>query len=219
MDPEFWHARWRQNQIGFHQREINAHLQDHWERLGLSPESRVFVPLCGKSRDLLWLRARGHSVLGVEISPVAVKDFFQENGLAAKVSRRGPFEVWSTDGLEILLGDFFALRADDVKDCDGVYDRASLIALPPAMRELYVGQVEAIFPSRLPTLLVTLEYAQEQMKGPPFAVHEDEVRALYESAHRVQRLFASEVLDENPQFRNKGLTGLVEKVYRLTRCR
>jgi len=79
MDPQFWHERWQRNETGWHQREINAHLQDFWPQLQQPAGGRVLVPLCGKSRDLLWLRAQGHAVLGVEISPIAVREFFAEN--------------------------------------------------------------------------------------------------------------------------------------------
>ena len=102
MDREFWLERWQRSEIGFHQQEINAHLQDYWAHLDLPADSRVFVPLCGKSRDLLWLRARGHTVLGVELSSIAVRDFFAENALTPQTARQGVFERCEADGLEIL---------------------------------------------------------------------------------------------------------------------
>jgi len=114
MEIEFWHQRWMKNQIGFHQQEINSHLQEFWQQLNLPDEAPVFVPLCGKSRDMLWLRARGHPVLGVEISPIAVRDFFAENDLTPDVIRDGAFERWESDGLTILCGDFFDLDSDSL---------------------------------------------------------------------------------------------------------
>jgi len=213
MLADFWHQRWQQNQIGFHQNEINSHLQQFWERLELSTTARVFVPLCGKSRDLLWLRAQGHPVLGVEISPIAVQDFFAENCLASEVHDAGRYQRWESDGLVILCGDFFALSADELAECRGVYDRASLIALPPEMRESYARHLISIVPPGVRVLLVTMEYPQSQMSGPPFAVRDSEVRALYESRFGVRRLFSADILDENPRFRKKGLRSLAEKVY------
>ena len=65
MDPDFWHECWAQNDTRFHQSQINLHLQSFWADLGVAPGARVLVPLCGKSRDLLWLRAQGHEVLGL----------------------------------------------------------------------------------------------------------------------------------------------------------
>ncbi len=88
MQHEFWHERWQQNQIGFHQQEVNPFLQGYWPSLKADPSDQVFVPLCGKSHDLLWLRAMGHHVVGVELSPLAVDSFFSENSLRANVSKR-----------------------------------------------------------------------------------------------------------------------------------
>jgi len=215
MNPDFWQERWQKNEIGFHQQEINAHLQDYWPRLKVAAGSQVFVPLCGKSRDLLWLRARGHAVLGVELSPIAVRDFFRENTLEPGTSRHGAFERCEADGLAILCGDFFGLTADDLQGVAGVYDRASLIALPPDMRPRYAAHLSAILPKSAAILLVTMEYRQVEMSGPPFSVSEDEVRKLYEKHYVVTRLFTKDILAENPRFRERGLSALSEKVYQL----
>lgn len=215
MQAEFWLERWEQNQIGFHQDEINDHLQAFWAQLPVPAGSRIFVPLCGKSRDMLWLRSQGFQITGVEISPIAVQDFFRENQLEPQITQQGKFERWEVDGLAILLGDFFDLNPADVADCAGVFDRASLIALPPPMRTRYAEHFMAIVPSAAQTLLVTMEYPQTEMKGPPFAVEEAEVRRFYAGRYTVERLFAADILAENPGFRQRGLTRLEEKVYRL----
>ncbi len=216
MDPQFWHQRWQRNETGWHQQEINAHLQDFWPQLRQPAGGRVLVPLCGKSRDLLWLRAQGHAVLGVEISPIAVREFFAENELNPTVVRQGYFERCEADGLTVLCGDFFALDAATVHDVTGVYDRASLIALPPEMRRRYAHHLAQVLPGQAAILLVTMEYDQHEMAGPPFAVHEDEVRRLYEPRYHVTRLFEKDIFAENPRFRERGLNALREKVYRLT---
>jgi thiopurine S-methyltransferase len=216
MQADFWLERWEQNQIGFHQNEFNNHLQAFWNSLAVPAGGQIFVPLCGKSRDMLWLRAQGFTVMGVELSPIAVRDFFSENRLQAQVTQQGKLERWEADGLVILLGDFFDLTAADVANCAGVFDRASLIALPPEMRARYAQHFSAILPPQVQTLLVTLEYAQAEMQGPPFAVHEAEVRSAYEAAFHVAKLFETSVLDESPGFRQRGLSRLDEKVYLLT---
>ncbi len=216
MQADFWHERWEHNQIGFHQAEINSYLQAFWGHMPVPVGSRIFVPLCGKSRDMLWLRSQDLQVLGVEISPIAVHDFFAENALEPIVTQHGAFERWECDGLVILLGDFFQLSAADVADCAGVFDRASLIALPPEMRHRYAQHLMHILPPAVQILLITMEYDQREMKGPPFAVHEAEVRGFYEAHYTVERLQALDVLANEPGFRQRGLTRLDEKVYVLT---
>lgn len=217
MEPSFWHKRWERSEIGFHQQDINVHLQQCWTRIDLRPGRRVFVPLCGKSRDLLWLAGEGHPVTGVEISLLAVEAFFVENGLRSRRWREGAFEIWEADEIRILLGDFFALESRHLADCAGVYDRASLIALPPPMRQRYARHLDAILPPGMRTLLVTLEYDQSVLAGPPFAVGEAEVRALYRATHEVELLDTRDALAEESRWRERGLTWLLERVYRLSR--
>jgi thiopurine S-methyltransferase len=215
MKAEFWLERWQRNEIGFHQGEINAHLQEFWDRLQLPAGSEVFVPLCGKSRDMLWLRAQGHRVLGVELSPLAVEDFFLENELKPQVRSHGAFDSWSCDGVTLLCGDFFELETADLKGVAAAYDRASLVALPPEMRERYAQHLHRILPTRVPMLLVTMDYPQAEMSGPPFSVSAAEVQRLYADHYDIARLYTHDVLAENVRFRERGLTHLDEVVFHL----
>lgn len=215
MNPEFWHDRWQRGEIGWHRETINTRLLDFWPQLGVDPGSRVLVPLCGKSRDMLWLAGEGYRVLGVELSPIAVEAFFAENGLAARISVQPPFRHYRADEIEIWCGDFFELDAGHVSGVASVYDRAALNALPPAARLRYAEHLRAILPRPFAGLLVTLDYSQEEMQGPPFAVADREVRSLFGNGCRVDCLSTWEALEENPRFRKRGLTGLRESVYAL----
>ena len=217
MDHSFWHGRWQQNEIGFHQAEINAQLQCYWQEIHAPPEGCVFVPLCGKSHDMLWLAAQGHRVLGVEISPIAARDFFTENHLTAATKPGPDFREHHSDQITVLEGDFFALSPEYLKEVTAVYDRASLIALPPSLRRRYVKQMASILPSGVPILLVTLDYPPTEMEGPPFAVSDAEVRSVYAEEFHIESLGAQDVLAENLHFQARGLTRLREMAYRLTR--
>lgn len=217
MHPDFWRERWTKNQIGFHQHEINTLLRSHWARLQPPVRATVFVPLCGKSRDMLWLRSQNHEIFGVEFIRIAVRDFFAENGMAPSVSPQPPFERWQADGVTLLCGDFFDLTAAALRDIGAVYDRASLIALPKDSRRRYVDKMAEILPVRAETLLITLNYPERDMNGPPFSVTDAEVHALYENRFVVEPLAAQDVLDENPHLRARGLTRLSEQAYRLRR--
>lgn len=215
MHEDFWHARWSSNEIGFHLGAVNPYLLEYWPGLGLPAGSRVLVPLCGKSLDLRWLREQGYRVLGVELSRKAVEDFFAEQGLAYTQTEQGAFSCYRADGLELWCGDFFALAAADVADCQGLYDRAALIALPAVMRERYVRHLSAILPGGTRGLLISLEYPQEQMDGPPFSVAEAEVRERLSGRWQLERLLHADVLQQNERFITRGLTALHETVYRL----
>ncbi|AMQ86256.1 MULTISPECIES: thiopurine S-methyltransferase [Pseudomonas] len=214
MQPEFWHKKWESNQIGFHQPEVNPYLQRHWPDLAIPAPARVLVPLCGKSLDLLWLAGRGHRVLGVELSQRAVEDFFREQQLQPQISEEGGFKVYRAGAIELWCGDFFSLTAANVAGCTALYDRAALIALPPMMRERYAAHLQSILPT-CRGLLVTLDYDQSQMPGPPFSVDDAEVQRLLGSVWRVEMLEQQDVLGDSWKFVQAGVTRLEERVYRI----
>lgn len=217
MDPEFWHARWTANQIGFHQQTVNAHLQLHWHGLSLRPGSRILVPLCGKSLDMIWLREQGHRVIGIEISPLAVSAFFSENSLPAQVREDAGYPVWSCDGIEIHCSDFFTLTTGQLGILDGCYDRAALIALPEDLRQRYADHLARLLPPDSRSLLVTMEYPQQEMNGPPFAVAALEVTRLFSTHFALQHLEAFDALAANPELATRGASQLVEHIWRLQR--
>lgn len=216
MDHEFWHQRWRENQIGFHQETVNPHLLAHWDRLGIAEDATVFVPLCGKSLDMVWLAER-YRVLGVELSPRAVEDFYSEQGLTPERRTEWPFVVYEGEGVTLMCGDFFALEPAHTADIAAIYDRAALIALPPHMRVDYAARLTELAPGGIVMLLVTLEYDPSQMNGPPFPVEPEEVESLYGAGWRIESLQQDDILDSEPRFRARGLTRFSEHLYRLTR--
>ena len=217
MDNDFWHARWQANQIGFHQNEINPYLVLYWKSLQLEKESRVLVPLCGKTLDMIWLLDQGHCIVGVEISQLAVEAFFAENRLMPEIRRDRDFTRWTCDRVEILCGDFFGLTSAEIGRIDALYDRAALIALTHVQRARYAARIAELLAPHTPGLLVTLDYVQSEMDGPPFAVTAIEVDDLYRKAFSVEQLAHTDVLGDQPRFREKGLSALHESVYRLLR--
>lgn len=215
MHQEFWHERWQQNQIGFHNEAINPHLQHYWPELSIVPGSRVLVPLCGKSNDLLWLRAQGFEVIGVELSPLAVEAFFTENNLTATTYQQGKFAISKADMLSIYCGDFFDLSSADLSGVSAVYDRASLVALPPEMRTAYAAHMQQLLEPGTKTLLVAFDYPQHEMPGPPFSVQASEVNALYSGWCKIELIHTQDILDQEPRFRDRGVSRMEEQIYLL----
>lgn len=215
MQHEFWHQRWQQNQIGFHKQEPHPFLQQFWSNLSVSPKSRVFVPLCGKSIDMLWLLTMGHQVVGVELSPLAVESFFFDNGLTPRERRQSDFLVSEVEGLQLFCGDFFALQAADLGEINAVYDRASLVALPTDMRIDYVSKLASLLPSGAEILLIAFDYPQDEMQGPPFSVQSEEVNRLFSSWCKVELLVSENILEQEFHFKERGLTRIAEQLYRL----
>lgn len=206
----YWLERWERNETGFHQTGINPYLLEFWHELQLSRDNTVFVPLCGKSHDMLWLRKQEHAVRGVELSTTAVQAFFSENGLTAQSHAHGRFMHWEANDIAILCGDFFDLGAQDMRNVSAVYDRAALVALPPDLRKRYVDHLLQILPANTQILLITLDYPQHEMTGPPFAVSFNEVTALFQAHAGITLLSQHNVLAQNPRFQERGISRLEE---------
>lgn len=216
MDAAFWHQRWADNQIGFHQGAPTPLLLKHWPALGIAPGAKVFVPLAGKSIDMLWFAAQGHRVLGVELSQLAVEQFFDENSLQPDIRDTQYGRHYVADGIELILGDAFGLDAGLLRDCQAVFDRAALIALPPELRQRYARELYAALPSGCRGLLVTLEYPQAERAGPPFSVQEDEVHGLFDGDWQVERLERRPIPADHPGF-VAGVSRLDTAAYTLRR--
>ncbi|MCV6626249.1 MAG: thiopurine S-methyltransferase [Cellvibrionaceae bacterium] len=191
MENEFWLTRWHNQEIGFHQGQYNHNLVKYWPGMGLETDTQVLVPLCGKSLDMVYLAAQGHRVLGVELSETAVSEFFAEQQLAPTVSQRGAFRCYQSGPYTLLAGDFFGLRAEHLSQCQAVYDRAALIALPEPMRQAYCRLLAKLLPDGCKTLLLTLEYPEGQTQPPPFSVSVAEVETLFPAPCQVQHLGSS----------------------------
>ncbi|XXF07141.1 thiopurine S-methyltransferase [Pseudomonas sp. D2-3] len=213
MQDSFWLQRWHANQIGFHARQVNDLLQRHWATVAGASEAPVLVPLCGKSLDIAWLAARGHRVVGVELAEVAVAAFFAEQRIQPVISEEGAFKVYRHGRVELFCGDFFALEAKHLQDCALFYDRAALIALPAEMRERYVHHLQQILLPESHGLLVTLDYDQRLMDGPPFSVSDAEVRSWAGSIWESELLESQDALED--RFRARGLARMDERAYHL----
>ncbi|GAB6140265.1 thiopurine S-methyltransferase [Methylosoma difficile] len=187
MEASFWHQKWARGEIAFHQSEANPLLVAHFQQLKLPQGRRVFLPLCGKTRDFAWLLANGYRVAGVELSDIAIKELFDGLGLTPTISPLGKLTRYSADAIDIFVGDIFELSADVLGEVSAIYDRAALVALPVGMRKLYTAHLMAISQCA-PQLLVTYEYDQQQLEGPPFSISDNEVAEHYAATYLLEAL-------------------------------
>ncbi|MBS0214621.1 MAG: thiopurine S-methyltransferase [Proteobacteria bacterium] len=214
MDAAFWHQRWADGQIGFHQSAPTPLMLKHWPSLDVAKDARVFVPLCGKSLDMAWFASQGYRVLAVELSRTAVEQFFSEHGLAPQITTSRYGSHYRAGPIEIIVGDAFGLDAEVLRDCAAVFDRAAIIALPPQLRARYVEELYGRLPAGCRGLLITLEYPQAERDGPPFSVPEDEVHARFDREWNVDRIDRRPIPADHPGFIG-GVTRLDTAVYTL----
>ena len=208
MEIEDWLSRWESGQTGWHQAGGSSALRKFWP--GIAPGSRVLVPLCGKSPDLLWLSQQGCHVTGVELSEIAAQAFFDEAGIRFELSKTNGFSYFR--GLEqnvtIVCGDYF--RFSD-QPFDALYDRASLVALPPNLRPLYIQHTKSLLKPDARQLLLTLEYDKSKSLGPPFSVMPDEVKRYWGGLRRVAD--RSDSGKSLTKFKDAGVREVIEAVW------
>lgn len=205
---EDWLGRWEEGRIGWHEPSGNAALKAYWPDLPAG--STVLVPFCGKSVDMAWLAERGLAVTGVELSPKAIAAFFAEQELACLAETCGAFEVYRANDRPITVygGDFFEFRAGPF---DALFDRGALVALPPGDRPRYVRRLRSLLKPDAFQLLVTLEYDQSRVDGPPFAVLPGEVQGYWSGLRRIAA--KNDIDDAPPKFRAAGLESVIEAVW------
>lgn len=192
MQADFWHQRWEDNQIAFHEKRGNRMLAEHFGSLGLAPGSRVFLPLCGKTLDISWLLSKGYRVAGAELSELAIEQLFDELSISPVVSSAGPLKHYQAPDIDMFVGDIFSLSGDVLGPVDAVYDRAALVALPDSTREHYVDHLSEIT-ATAPQLLICFEYDQSLMDGPPFSIEASQVASCYKDRYIIKLTGRAEV--------------------------
>ena len=210
---KFWLERWDQQQIGFHQAEVNPLLVKLWARLEVPERAAVFVPLCGKSLDMAWMAEQGHRVIGVELAESAIRAYYEEAGHPFRVERLRHLMLFTGGGVTLYCGDFMDLWSQHLPSVAAVYDRAALIALPPRMRAHYADHLQRIVPDGTRMLLLTLEYDQSRVAGPPHSVFQDEVVARFGKRCEVERLCCTTLDTLPPRFAEAGVTEAAEVAY------
>ncbi|MBT8077342.1 MAG: thiopurine S-methyltransferase [Gammaproteobacteria bacterium] len=202
---EDWLARWREGRIGWHEPDGNAALKAFWPEL--PARSRVLVPLCGKTTDMLWLAEQGFNVTGVELSPIACVDFFEDQDIEYVVHDAGEFDCFESVELPIRIycGDYFDFHGEPF---DALYDRGSLVTFPERERDNYVAHTKTLLADNARQLLLTLEYEQSAVDGPPWSVPADEVQRHWPGLCKVAN--RNDIDDSPPKFRSAGLTEFFE---------
>lgn len=187
MQKQFWINKWSKNEIGFHQKETHRLLVKHFKVLALPQGARVFLPLCGKTRDMAWLLSQGFRVVGIELVEAAIEQLFLELQIEPNIKQVGKLKHYHADKIDIFVGDFFDLPAEILGPVDAVYDRAAMVALPEDLRNRYTAHLQNVT-NTAPQLLITFDYNQAETDGPPFAVGQAEVDRQYANHYGIKLL-------------------------------
>jgi thiopurine S-methyltransferase len=214
-----WLEFWANNETNWHSDVVTQELEKYLGLLKLESGDTVFVPLCGKSLDMIYMLNRGFSVIGVEVSEIGIKQFFHENGLDFTISQVGEFDLYSAKNIEIYCGDFFSLTSKHLCGVKAVFDRKSLIALDRNLRQKYVKHLNDIISLGVRILLITLHYPQHQMSGPPFSVDKSEVESLFSMAFNYQELKPFQDIENGLKLARSGVDYIENAAYCLQKVR
>lgn len=192
MERDFWLSKWKENSIAFHESETNPLLLKYFKELSPAKNNRIFIPLCGKTLDIAWFLSNGYRVAGAELAEMAIQQLFRELGVEPKISQIGKLILYSAKDLDIFVGDIFDLSKEVLGPVDAVYDRASLVALPYETRLRYSAHLAQIT-NKAPQLLITYEYDQTKLAGPPFSISTEEVNLHYKNTFTIDNLVSQEM--------------------------
>lgn len=209
-----WIQQWKDGETGWHSDAPNVKLIEFIDCLQLHKLETVFVPLCGKSQDMIYLLKRGYRVIGVEMSALAVNAFFKENKIPYTVQEAQDFTVYNAKNIRVFCGNYFDLNAGHLDKVKAVYDRASLIALPEDLRVKYAQHLYSITQSDCKALLLTLNYPQSQISGPPFAVDEAAVNSLFKG-FECQQLQCFNDIENEPKYLHANVDFIEKATYLL----
>ena len=214
MEPDFWLQRWSDDRIGFHQEDLNPYLLENWPH-GHDAQNTL-VPLCGKTLDLRFLSEFG-AVTGVELSDIAIRDFFEEWNQNATRSNREGISCTSANGVCLMEADFFNLPVSMYGSFSHAYDRAAMIALPPDTQGRYMQQLSQLLSPKGFVLSVTIEYPHREIPGPPFSISVDEMVSRAGPYFEVEVLESIDTWRPESRLAQEGISALQTHVFGLTK--
>lgn len=216
MEPKFWIDAWENGRTGFHKQNYHDKLLEFFPTLHAHEGESVLVPLCGKTKDMLWLGKTGLNVTGIELYQEAVEAFFHDNNLApVSFHQTKDFKEYSHENIQIKCGNLFQFTGEKIFDY--IYDRAALVALPRDMRVDYAKVMKRVLKDNGKYLLIVYEYDETQMSGPPFSVTHKEILELYGDEFSVKLLDSRPPAEDGPRINQVG--GLLQNVYQLEKKR
>jgi thiopurine S-methyltransferase len=186
----FWGKRWSTGNTRWHKTAVHASLQKYCDdallEMIVGGGARILVPLCGKTVDMAFLAKKRPiaEVVGVDGVPQAIETFIQEQPeLSIEAAGEfGGYQKHKGESIALLTGDFFNLTPEIAGGpFDGVWDRGSLVAIDPLLREQYVDKIGELIgkPNGRYLLATVIRGNKDTKTGPPFSIDETEVRRLF----------------------------------------
>ena len=221
---KFWTDMWKEHIFPWHEDGVHEYLIKYIDELtGGRLNIRVFVPLCGKSVDMLWLADQGHTVVGVELADKAIESFFTENNLTftkepVKLAAGSePAEVYRCNEKQITIFccDLFTLKEEDIGEkVDAIWDRGSLSAIVPSAGDRgkrYAKHMRSLLARDGNYLLESHHYEVDRGNDPPASISDELRNEIFGEDFTIKELDVNR-LPEDP---NRDFTFAIDMHYHL----
>ena len=186
-----WKHMWDINDLKFHQMTVYPDLVKY-ESIFFKNHSKVFLPLCGKSLDMIYLADKGYDVYGCELVEKAVKSFFLENSISYKKNCLENTDIISYKGNEkkitIYHGNILLLSSQLIGKFEAIWDRAALVAINILQRPNYANVLQDVMASDCKYLLNTFVLSGKEYEGPPHTVTEEDIEKLFGNFCNIKHL-------------------------------
>ena len=212
MSNKIWKDKWKRNDIAFHQSTSNHLLKKYISQLNISAGADILVPLCGKSLDMNILANLGYNVIGIELSNIAIKAYFEALNVKPTREKYKRFITWKYKNTEIWCGDIFDLTKKEIGHIGVLYDNTSLTAFSPDIRPQYVQHFHDMLSEKNQILLITTETPDETQINSAMTI-DDEIQSLYERQYHITLLHGERVITHDPEQPDEAKRPMEEKVY------
>ncbi|GFR60726.1 thiopurine S-methyltransferase [Elysia marginata] len=200
---KYWQQRYDGGDTYWLRKEATAMLVKHYNKL--NPEGKaqnMLLPLCGKSVDLDWLSSQGVPlVVGVDCLLAVLREVSVRSGqswIQTQVSESGSdFQLLErSDGkMKLYSGDMLRFSTEIAGTFDAMWERGSLIILPPTDINKYAELLKSLLNPGGRILLESIEFdkdaidpATDYMPFPPFPYFPKDIRLLFEPECTVEYL-------------------------------
>ena len=186
-----WEDAWEKGRTGWHRSDVDINLQHHCKDLTAGQTGvSVLVTWCGKSVDLPWLCSQGYSVVGIELSELAVKQLFEENDIPYSVAREGEFVIYQAKDrkLKVVSGDYYKATPELLGTFEAVWDINAFGAARPADREKYIAVLTSVLKPNGRILICNWEYGDRERDMAPYSLPSSLIRELFQDKFEVQCL-------------------------------
>ncbi|KAM9307702.1 putative thiopurine S-methyltransferase [Gastrophryne carolinensis] len=167
-----WKRNWEIGKIVFHEKEKHPLLVEFLdEMINGRQKLNIFFPLCGKNVDMKWLAEKGHTIVGVDISEIGLKQFFEEQSVpfveeavpdipGAKVFKS------TSENISLYCCSIYQISDSVIGKFDGIWDRGSLVAINLIERQRYVDIMLSLLNQDCRYLLITVDFNPALIQGP-----------------------------------------------------